>query len=288
MYGIKDYNVQFNIIAHSMGGLLSRYYLRFGSADLPPEGKKADVTWDGSKFLERLIIVGTPNAGYLDTVLEMQRGRELPPLPPAVIGTWATYYQMMPFPTRNSVIYSDSKKPVDLFDINVWKKLKWGLADPEQSEILKVLLPKVKTDGERRKIALDHLEKCLKRAKRFIEVMSIKSRPPKDVQLYLVTGNSVKTTRLAEVDPQTGNLKVIKMAPGDGKVSESSAMFDDRAGQVWKPFFSSPIHWHNIMQLRAAHMGLTTAPAFKDNLLFLLNAVPSPKQLEELKKGNKL
>jgi pimeloyl-ACP methyl ester carboxylesterase len=282
-YGIKDYDVQFDLIGHSMGGLVSRYYLRFGTADLPPEGKKAKITWAGSNYVDRVIILGTPNAGYLDTILEMQRGIPTPPLPPAVLGTWPTYYQMMPVAARRPVVYADDrKKAVDYFDVNVWKKFRWGLADPKQDNNLQILLPDVKDKNERRRIALDHLDKCLKRAKKFIEVMAVKAKPPKDVRLYLVLGNAVKTTRRATVNPKTGELKVVEYAPGDGKVTESSALFDERAEKQWMPYFSSPIDWRSMIQLRAAHMGITTAPPFKDNVLFLLNALPTQRQLEQM------
>jgi pimeloyl-ACP methyl ester carboxylesterase len=285
MYGIKNYNVQFDLMGHSMGGLVSRYYLRYGAADLPPEGQKPNITWAGSKYIDRVIIMGTPNAGYLDTILEMKLGTDDPPLPPALLGTWPTYYQMMPVPSRRSVVYAnDHKKAVDMFDFNVWLKMKWGLADPKQAETLKILLPKIKDNNERRRIAFDHLKKCLKRAKRFIEVMEIKAQPPEDVKLYLVLGNAVETHRRATADPKTGELKILDTAPGDGKVSESSALFDERAGQTWTPYFSSPIAWKTTIQLRAAHMGITTDPAFKDNILFLLNAVPTQRQLENMKK----
>ena len=290
MYGMKDYDVQFDLIGHSMGGLLSRYYLCFGDADLPPEGQKPDITWAGTKYVDRLFVLGTPNAGYLDTILEMQSGTDTPPFPAALLGTWPTYYQMMPVPSRRSVVYADNPdKAVDMFDVNVWIKMKWGLADPAQADTLKILLPNAKDDNERRRIALDHLEKCLKRAKRFIEVMEVKSSPPEDVRLYLVLGNAVKTTNRATANPDTGELKVIEYAPGDGKVTKSSALFDERAGQEWKPYFSGPIAWRGMIQLRAAHMGITTDPAFKDNILFLLNAVPTKNQLEQinaLKKAN--
>lgn len=288
MYGLKDYDVQFDLMGHSMGGLVSRYYLRYGNADLPKEGVKPNITWAGSKYIDRLIILGTPNAGYLDTIVEMINGSEPPPMPAGLLGTWPTYYQMMPVPSRKSVIYdNDMKKVVDMFDFNVWLKMKWGLADPEQAETLKIILPHIKTNAERRKVALNHLEKCLKRAKRFIEVMRIKAAPPKDVKLYLVLGNAVDTHRRASVNSETGEFEVIVTAPGDGKVTESSAQFDERAGEEWTPFFRSPIAWKTIIQLRAAHMGITTDPAFKDNVLFLLNAMPSAKQLENLKKDSK-
>lgn len=284
-YGIKDYDVQFDLIGHSMGGLLSRYYLRYGTADLPPENTEPNITWAGSKYIDRLIILGTPNAGYLDTILEMQKGTKIPPFPPALLGTWPTYYQMLPVPSRRSVVYKNKRgRAVDLFDVRKWVDMRWGLADPRQCEILKLLLPHVKKDVDRRKIAIDHLRKCLKRAKRFIEVMQIEAKPPDDIQLYLVLGNAVKTTRKAVVDSRTGELEVVEYAPGDGKVTESSALFDERAVQTWKPYFTSPIHWKSIIQLRAAHMGITTDPAFKDNILFLLNAIPTKRQLENMHK----
>jgi len=284
MYGIKDFDVQFDLIGHSMGGLLSRYYLRYGTANLPPEGTKPEITWTGSKYIDRLFILGTPNAGYLDTILEMRKGTEVPPFPPALLGTWPTYYQMMPVPSRKSVVYADDNKPVDMFDPKVWLKYKWGLADPKQADALKMLLPDVKSAGERRRVAFDHLKKCLKRAKRFIKAMRIKAKPPKDVKLYLVMGNAVQTTRRAFIDRRTGEIKKIEYAPGDGKVTASSALFDERAGGEWTPYFRSPIAWRGIIQLRAAHMGITTAPALRDNLLFLLTAVPTRRQLENMKK----
>ena len=288
LYGLKNYNVQFDLVGHSMGGLISRYYLRYGTADLPPKGAKPNITWAGAKYIDRVVILGTPNAGYLDTLLEMQKGTDIPPFPPALLGTWPTYYQMMPVLSRKSVVYADNpEKTVDIFDINVWMKMKWGLLDPKQDATLKELLPNAKTVADRRKIALDHLKKCLDRAKRFVDAMAVPATPPDDVMLYLVLGNAVKTTRRAKVDPKTGKLTVTEYSAGDGKVTKSSALFDERAGGVWTPQFRSPIKWRGIIQLRAAHMGITTDPAFKDNILFLLNARATASQKKHLKELEK-
>lgn len=279
LYGVKDYDVKFDLIGHSMGGLVSRYYLCYGTADLPEEGGKPNITWAGSKYIDRLIILGTPNAGYLDTLLEMQKGTDLPPFPPGLVGTWLTYYQMLPDPSTRSVVYEhDLNQAVDIYDFLIWVKMKWGLANPDQAEVFKVLLPDVKDPVERRLIAFDHLKKCLQRAKRFKEAMSIPATPPEHVKLYLVLGNAVKTTRKATVNEKTGELKVLEYGPGDGKVLESSAMYDEREGQkTWVPFFYGPVAWSSIIQLRAAHMGITTDPAFKDNILFLLNCIPTDR-----------
>ena len=288
LYGIKNYDIQFDLIGHSMGGLISRYLLRYGSAELPEENETPNITWAGSKYVDRVIILGTPNAGYLDTLLEMQKGTTMPPFPPALIGTWMTYYQMLPAPSTRSVLYKhDKSKAVDIFDFQTWVKMKWGLANPNQEEVFKILFPNVKDPDQRRLIALDHLKKCLDRAKRFIRAMNVPAVPPSDVKLYLVLGNAVKTTRLAYADEETGELTVPEpdkngkgggYGPGDGKVLATSAMYDMRAGaKTWVPFFYGPIAWNSIIQLRAAHMGITTDPAFKDNILFLLNSVPATR-----------
>ena len=284
MYGVKDYDVQFDLIGHSMGGLLSGYYLKFGSAELPEENEPVNVTWKGSEYVDRLVMLGTPNAGYLDTLLELQRGSEVPPFPPALLATWPTYYQMLPAPSKRSVyVAGEPDNTVDLFDIRNWLKYKWGLADPGQAEVLRKLLPHIDEDTERRRIAFDHLEKCLLRARRFIRAMAEPSEPPPDVKLYLFLGSAAKTRVLAEVDPASGRLQVSDFGPGDGKVSSSSALYDLRAGGTWTPFFRSPIRWDGIVQLRSAHMGITTDPAFKDNILFLLSAVPSPRHQQQLR-----
>ncbi|MEG2076989.1 MAG: hypothetical protein RRY34_10840, partial [Victivallaceae bacterium] len=59
LYGIKDYDVQFDIISHSMGGLVSRYYLRFGDQPMT-EGENPKLDWRGSRYVDKLIMIGTP------------------------------------------------------------------------------------------------------------------------------------------------------------------------------------------------------------------------------------
>ena len=277
-YGVKDFDVQFDIIGHSMGGLVTRYYLRYGNQDLPADGSMPKLDWRGSHYIDRVIIAGTPNAGYLDTLLEMLRGGVFPP---AALGTLPTYYQMLPMPESKSIVYADDNKPVDVFDPTVWLKMKWSLVAPDQSETLKMLLPHIKNAGERRKIAFDHLTKCLKRARQFQQAMSIKATPPEDVKLYMVAGNAVKTSRRAYVDRKTGEIVKIDYSSGDGKVLSSSVLFDLRSGNRGLHYMTSPIKWSGMMLLRATHMGLMKAPAFKDNVLFMLMMEETKEEKKE-------
>ena len=286
IYGLKNYDVQFDIIAHSMGGLVSRYYLRYGNADMPADGSLAKPTWAGSNHIDKLLIVGTPNGGYLDTILEMVNGLKLeagaPMIPQAILGTWATYYQMMPPPSTRSLVYAGDKSMdcIDFYDPNVWIKNKWGLANPDQDKYLKILLPHAKTKAERRKIAIDHLTKCLNRAKQFINTMRIHANPPDDVRLYLFQGDAVLTTRRAEVDPTTGALKVTNYEPGDGKVLVTSTYWDERLGmKKWVPYPICPIQWTAVYRLTAAHMGITRMEVFADNMTWCLLVTQTPAQV---------
>lgn len=288
-YGIENFDVQFDVLAHSMGGLVARYYLRYGDQKIYENKPLPELNWAGSNYIDKLIIIGTPNEGYLDTCFELTEGLELnqrlPVYPPAVIGTWPSYYQMLPFVETRSVLYKDDVDgdPVKLFDVEVWKKMKWGLADPEQDKILKIILPNIKTAKERRKIALNHLEKCLKRARKFNQAMKIDARPPDDVGLFLFLGDAVETRREAVVDKKTGKLKVTKFDAGDGKILAASARMDMREGENWIPFLISPIKWQVVFHLKAAHMGITECYSFADNVTYYLLITPTKKQFARRK-----
>ena len=192
----------------------------------------------------------------------------------------------MPPTSTRSVVYADdlTGKGVDVFDPAVWVKLKWGLVDPRQDETLKILLPHAKTRSERYKIALDHLTKCLKRAKQFTDTMRVYSAPPDDVKLFLFMGDAVLTTRTAAVDRNTGKLKVIDYEPGDGKVLVGSAVWDERMGmKKWSPYLISPIDWTSVYRLTGSHMAITSMETFADNMTWCLLITPTPAQLRRYK-----
>lgn len=287
LYGIKNYDVQFDIIAHSMGGLVSKYYLMYGDQDMPNDGSLPKVTWEGSKNVDRLIVMGTPNAGYLDTFLELLRGSKLQPFPHAVLDTLPSYYQMLPAPETNSFAYSNAAaegESIDIFDVSLWEKMGWGLASPNADNTLRVLLPNVKTPEERKKIALDHLNKCLKRAKQFISAMAVKENPPDDVRLNLFLGYGIKTTKRVFINRANGTIDNVVYDSGDGKILVTSALYDTNNEKRWGYFLNSPISWDNVTILRAAHMGITKDPSFADNILFMLTNEETVRQKIDLGK----
>ena len=295
-YGADPDPIRFDLMGHSMGGLVARYYMRYGETPLPadPDAPDPAITWAGAKNVGKLIQIGTPNGGYLDTVLELTGGLRLQPgaplYPSAVIGTFPSYYEMMPFPQFAAVRREIPGKPeaesiargeaVDLYDLNTWIQYGWGLADPDADEDLQWLLPDVKTAVERRYVALEHLQKCLASAKRIASMLSTPDPKDSDAFQMVFVGDSVQTSSLALVDGN-GNLRVVRYDSGDGKVPAVSARADlrdpdSRGG--WGPRIESPVRWNGIIHVSGAHMGITLSSEFLHNMRFYLVQFPNGKE----------
>jgi len=273
--------IKFDLVAHSMGGLLTRYYLRYGDAPLSDTGELAPPTWAGARHVERAVLVATPNAGSIDSLLNLVDGADfswvLPEFPPAVLGTMPSLYQLLPRSRHGAV--EDADGPLDLFDADVWQRLGWGLADDDQARVLARLLPEEPDPAERRRIALDHQRKLLARARRFHEAIDRPASPPAGLSLHLIAGDAELTPARVLATPD-GALRVIEKAPGDGTVLRSSAVMDERVGRAWSPRLISPVDWTRVTFLFTDHLGLTRDPAFADNLLYVLleepRAAPGP------------
>ena len=274
-YAVKDYDVKINLIAHSMGGLLARYYLMYGDADLPEDGSIPKPTWKGAKHVGKLIMVGTPNGGSVKMLQALIDGNKVAPGIPkfdaAVIATMPSTYQLMPRTRHNSVVdINDPTKTLDLFDTETWKQLNWGLLDPDQDRVLQSILPDVADKQRRGEIALDHLDKILKRAKQFTGALDQPSRHPDSLNLTLIAADSVPTISKLGVDMKTGHTEVIEETPGDDSVTRKNALLDERTEEDWGPLLSSPIKWNNVFFIFSDHLGLTKHPMFTDNVLYQL------------------
>lgn len=277
-YGIAQPDVRFDIVAHSMGGLLTRYYLRYGAADLPENGDVPELTWAGAAHVERLIMVATPNAGSLKALEQCRDGLYLPTqarYSAAVLGTMPSLYELLPRPRHGAVVTDGApSETLDFMDPALWETMEWGLADPQQADVLALLLPDVADASERRAIALDHLRKCLARAKQFHAALDRPATPPPGLSLYLFAGDAVPTLSTFRVDKTHGTVVDRLTAPGDGTVTRQSALMDERQGREWTPHLVSPIAWSDVMFLFTSHIGLTKDPAFTDNVLYHLLEEP--------------
>ncbi len=272
-------DMKFDIVAHSMGGLLTRYFLEYGDAELPADGSTPTPTWAGAEYVERVVLIGTPNAGSVEAVNELVNGAEIGPFiapyPPAVLGTMPSVYQLMPRGRHGAVVVGAGKTPVDdLCDLGVWERYGWGLASTKDDAGLAALLPDVSDAAARRRIARDHLGKCLARAKSFHAALDVPATPPAGLRMYLFAGDAVDTFAVGQVEPGSGKFSIVERAPGDGTVLRSSALMDERVGGKWSPTLVSPIQWTGVNFLFADHLELTKSAAFSDNVLYLLLEQP--------------
>jgi len=271
-------DVKFDIVAHSMGGLIARYYLMYGDAGLPEDGSLPEVTWAGEKNVERLIMVGTPNGGSVKALDQLVNGLNLPTqanYAPAILGTLPSIYELLPRPRHGAVVdAADRKTPIDFYDPAVWEELGWGLADPKQERMRSYLMPDIADPARRRAVSVDHLKKCLARARQFHAAIDVPARPPKGVELYLFAGDAVPTRSVVYVERDTGRMTDADLAPGDGTVIRASTLMDERMGQEWSPVLESPIEFDDVMFLFTSHIGMTKDPAFTDNVLYRLLVEP--------------
>ena len=162
-------NLKFDIIGHSMGGLIARYAAMYGDADLPATGA-AVPTWAGAKDISRLIIIGTPNEGSPLSLKDMINGISLVGIefPVPFIRTMSKFdvftipaaYELLPAPGTVKA-FDEELKPIDidLYDPATWTKYGWNVIDDKD-------FTKQFSDIEQ-KSAATYFAIMLDRAKRF-------------------------------------------------------------------------------------------------------------------------
>ncbi len=263
-----------DIVAHSMGGLVARYYLRYGTQPLPDDGTLPTLTWAGAELVDQVIIVGTPNAGSVLALKQIVEGvRYAPIVPtyqPALLCTFPSIFQLLPRARHARVVDDATGAPIaDLYDVNTWRRFHWGPFDPDQTEYLSWLIPDEPDPAVRQRFAADQLRKVLARAEQFHRALDAPAKPPTHLNIHLIAGDADETPGVLAVHA-SGALRLRESLPGDGTVTRESALMDERVGSEWKPFLRSPVRWSSVRFLAEDHLGLTESPLFTDDILYLL------------------
>lgn len=216
-------DLKFDILAHSMGGLIARYAAMYGAAEPPRNGRKPIPTWAGSAHISKLMMFGTPNEGSFSSFDALLNGypivanRKLPfidDLRAEDVMTQPSVFQLIPH--QSSARFLDENlKPlsVDLYDVKTWLKYGWGaISDPK---FLSKLKDAPKLALKNKKIKPESLSKganrddrllsqttfaqvrayfaaSLDRAKRFHLALDAVTKPSA-VQIYAYGGNCAQT-----------------------------------------------------------------------------------------------
>ncbi|MGH8035065.1 MAG: esterase/lipase family protein, partial [Lysobacterales bacterium] len=104
---------ELTLLAHSMGGLVARYYLRYGTDDVL-DGNDFPVTQAGASKVRTAVLLGTPNLGSVKSLHAFLIGTRvgLSTIAPEVLATMPSIYQLFPHPVGNSLIGADGKELV--------------------------------------------------------------------------------------------------------------------------------------------------------------------------------
>ena len=250
-------DLKFNVVAHSMGGLIARYAAMYGDVDLPEGDGPIQPTWIGAAHISRIVMIGVPNEGSADAFSTLVEGysiteglrRRIPLLNKLTAEDAVTspaVFQILPH--RQAVKFLDENlQPleIDLYDPEVWKRYGWSaLYSPEFRRRYS------EPGGSDAHVDdLDaYLAATLKRARRFQQALDSVENTNSPVTLLAIGGDCEETLNspvilrdqkrnrwLTLVRPReyrtASGLKISKKsateamyAPGDGRVTRASLL----------------------------------------------------------------
>jgi len=284
-----DPTLKVDLVAHSMGGLISRYYLRYGEVDTLNDND-FPVNLHGSSRVRRTILLGTPNLGSASALHSFINGYKLGfgSIPTETLITMPSAYQLFPH-ALNDWIVTASGKPLDrdLFDVNIWRRFEWSIFDPVVRKRVRASFDDPAEAEAHLEMLEGYFEKNLERARRFVWSLTVPL--PEQPYEFIVLGGDCNLTParilVEEVDgismtrlwpkeiknPQTGvNYDYLMLEPGDGTVTKASLL----ARESLDP--SVPRHkWVSFpldypIFLCEEHTALTSNLTFQDSLLHTL------------------
>lgn len=271
-YDVAPEAIRFDVVAHSMGAVMFRYFMRYGGQPLDTLGAGPTLDWAGAAYVDRAIMVAPPNGGSGETMRLLLEGQDFgrpvaPRYPPSILGSFPSVYQLLSRPWAPAIEGIDGER---LYDTKTWIDREWGIANPDQNQVLEGLMPEVSDPDRRRQLALDHLDASLKRARKFHTALDSAQSAPIGFEPFLVAGDTVPTPERYRYDTQSKRLTLVSTAPGDGAVTRSSALLDHRTPSTWTPRIQSPLRFRSVLFTEQDHLGLTRTDLFSDNLLFWL------------------
>ena len=285
----KQDNLKVDIVAHSMGGLIARYYIRYGTVDVLNDND-FPVNNIGANNVRKVILLGTPNFGAISTVNALHNGEKvgLKRIPPETLVTFPSMYQLLPHALNTWLLDINGKRlDRDVFDIKFWRSLKLSIFNQERKNYLSSIEP-----NQENLNSFATLEKFmqmqLERARRFTWSLTV-PLPETKVSHIVFGGNCELTPARAlleedrpgnflmrfspsEIKKPIANINYdqLLLEPGDGRVTKASLL----ARQTYDPtvqrhkYSNFPLDYS--LFLCEEHDKLTGNISFQDNLLNVL------------------
>jgi pimeloyl-ACP methyl ester carboxylesterase len=295
----RDYGdpaLRVNVIAHSMGGLVTRYYLRYGTVDALEGDGAFPINMAGAAKVGTAVLLGTPNLGSMSSLQSMLLGHRvgLSRIEPEVVATMPSAYELLPHPLTDwSVDPSGKDLDLDLYDAATWKRMQWSVFDPA---VIGRLQNRFKESGaaDAYIAALQaYFARNLERARRFIWSVTFEE-PSSPVKFVVFGGDCVLTPARIVIEQQAGRSSArlfpedvqhrlpgvdysrLMLEPGDGAVTKPSLLAREALNPVAPRNGALFFPLAYAFFLCESHERLTSNINFQDNLLNVLLARERP------------
>src|SRR5215472_11100134 len=291
-----DPNLKVNVIAHSMGGLITRYYLRYGTVDALEGEGDFPINMAGAKKVGTAVLLGTPNLGSVSSLQSMLLGHRVGfrRIEPEVLATMPSVYELLPHPLTDWSVDSSGKDlDLDLYDVATWKRMQWSVFDPAVVDRLRARFKSPSDANAYISTLQAYFARNLERARRFIWSVTFEE-PSSPVKFVVFGGDCVLTPARIVIEPQAGRSPA-RLFPADVRhkapgVDYSHLMLEPGDGEVTKPSLLArealnPVVPRNdalffplayAFFLCESHERLTGNINFQDNLLNVLLAREHP------------
>ena len=281
-----------DVVAHSMGGLVTRYYARFGTTNVL-DGNEFPMDAQQSSRIRRAILLGTPSLGSASAIQTLVRGYKvvLGTVPPEVVATFPSTYQLLPH-ALNSWLITNDGKPLerDQFDIDVWRQFQLSIFDPKVQKRIMRQAESEEAGHARIDLLTRYFEKHLERARRFTWSLTVPVNH--EAVSYVLFGSDCFQTPARMVVEETDNgsalrlhpkevknklvgvdYKRLMLEPGDGTVTKASLLARQSADlSVARHRYSNFSIAYPVF-LCEKHSSLTGNANFQNNLLHALLSV---------------
>lgn len=243
----EDYNdpdLKVDIVAHSMGGLITRYYARYGATDVLDDNN-FDVTMAGERHIRRVILLGTPNLGSVSAMRTLIKGYPvgLGVIPPEVVATFPSTYQLLPHSITDwFVTLQGTPVKRDQFSVDeYWRRFEFSVFSEQVRENIRDEFSSPQ-EAEKYLVLLErYFEKHIERARRFSWSLSVPN-PKSELRFILFGGDCLPTPARAVVEDFEGesvlrlrpseianpvegiDYELLMSEPGDGTVTKASLL----------------------------------------------------------------
>jgi pimeloyl-ACP methyl ester carboxylesterase len=272
---------RFNLVAHSMGGLVARYYLRYGTAE-PREGQP--VTWAGADRIRNLVIVATPSGGAIHSLEALLFGSRVglsyTTLAAPVIARMPAVYELLP-PKGVPALVDHNLQPLDadLHDVETWRRFGWGPFGPAAVRRLSGF-----TDEEAEGYE-PFLAAVLDRAAALHRALGREPETPCPTRVLIVGGDCLPTLGRALVpekeglpprfEPRNRTEADAMFEAGDGRVTRASLLASHAATATEDPELCGIPEASQIVIGSADHHGIYREATFQS---IVLRALLRPEQ----------